>query len=110
MTEMDKGMAALSDKEIRGVFCYICDRNCRNNRNCQQKISEDISVSEALNKVEDFRKHLWINPEDLTNTSGKVQNLSGRHHRIVMLIDNLFRLRNQIEYKIGYDQVTITIY
>ena len=59
MTEMDKRMAALSDKEIRGVFYYICDRN---NRNCQQKISEDISVSEALNIVEDFRKHLWINP------------------------------------------------
>ena len=107
-------MAALLDKEIRGVFCYICDRNCRNSKNCQQKISEDIPVSEALNKVEDFRKHLWINPQDLTNTSDKVQNLSGRDHRIVMLIDNLFQLRNpssgEIEYKIGYDQVTFTIY
>ena len=112
-TEMEKRMAALSDTDIRGVFSYICDRNSRDGKDCRNKISDGISVSDALKKVEDFRKHLWINPEDISNTTDKVQKLSGRDHRTVLLIDNLFQLRNPhtkaIEYRIGYDKVTITM-
>ena len=76
-------------------------------------MSNGISVSDAFQNVEDFRKHLWKNPEDISNTKDEVQKLSGRDHRTVLLIDNLFQLRNphtkEIEYKIGYDKVTITI-
>jgi hypothetical protein len=108
-TEIEKRMAVLSDTDIRGVFSYICDRNCRHGKNCRNKISDGISVSDALKKVEDFRKHIWINPEELGNTTDKVQKLSGRDHRTVMLIDNLFQMRNphtrEIEYTIEFNKV-----
>ena len=113
-TEIEKRMAVLSDTDIRGVFSYICDRNCRHDKDCRNKISDGISVSDALKTVEDFRKHIWINPEELGNTTDEVQKLSGRDHRTVMLIDNLFQVRSphnrEIEYTIGFDKVTITIY
>ena len=59
-TEIEKKMAAHSDTDIRGVFSYICDRNCRHDADCRNNISDGISVSDAFKKVEDFRKHLWI--------------------------------------------------
>ena len=65
--------------------------------------------SEAIKKIEDYRKHIWINPEELNNTTVQVQNMKGRDHLNVMLIDNLFQLRNPLDgvinETIGYDKV-----
>jgi hypothetical protein len=53
-----------------------------------------------------FWKRIWINPEELSNTTDEVQKLSGRDHKTVLLIDNLFQLRNPhtkaIEYRNMY--------
>lgn len=113
MTEMEKRMAVLSDTEIRGVFDYLCNRNCCHNGDCRKNIGKNVSVSEAIKKIEDYRKYIWINPEELNNTTVQVQNMKGRDHRNVMLIDNLFQLRNPhdgvINYTIGYDKVANNI-
>ena len=113
MTEMEKRMAVLSDTGIRGVLDYLCNRNCCHNGDCRENIGKNVSVSEAIKKIEDYRKYVWINPEELNNTTVQVQNMKGRDHRNVMLIDNLFQLRNPhdgvINYTIGYDKVANNI-
>ena len=111
-TEYEKRLHALSDGEIRRVFDYICYERCHG-RNCRNEISKNKSVSDSLNEVEEFRKHLWVNPEDITNTSDQEKKLLGRDHRNVQLIDNLFKMMNPrtktIDYTIGYMRVSIII-
>ena len=112
-TEVEKRLHALSDGEIRRVFSYICYERC-DERNCRNKISKNKGVEESLNEIEKLRKHLWLNPADLENTSDKEKRLLGRDHRNVQLIDNLFRMKNpvtkKVEYTIGYDHVSTTNY
>ena len=105
-------MHALSHGEIRRVFDYVCYDRCHE-RNCRNEISKNKSVSDSWNEVEKLRKHLWVNPKDITNTSNKQKNLLGRDHRNVQLIDNLFKMINPttktIDYTIGYNRVIIII-
>ena len=37
-----KRMIALSDTDIRGVFSYICDRYCRHDADCRNKMNDGM--------------------------------------------------------------------
>ena len=78
-TEYEKRLHALSDGEIWLVFDYVCYsyEKCHE-RNFRNEISKNKSVSDSFNEVEKLRKHLWVNPEDIINTSDKQKKLIGR--------------------------------
>ena len=98
VTEMQKKLLALDDGDIVGVFSYICNSRCRNDKNCRNNVSNGKSIQECMGLVRDFRNYLWspsVNSScSIDDPDDASKKLSRRDYRNVQLIDTLFSMRN----------------
>ena len=83
ITELDKKIKAISNEETIDVFSYTCKNSCHRNKECWNHIGSEKKTDEALKCVKDFKLHLL-------NSTFK----SGRDHRNLHLMYDLFRMQN----------------
>ena len=103
VTELDKKIKAISNEETIDVFSYTCKNSCHRNRECKKDIGSGKTTKEALKCVKDFKLHIW-------NSTFK----SGRDHRNLHLMYDLFRMQNPtnrdlFNFTIGYDLVFLEL-
>lgn len=103
ITELDKKIKAISNDDTFSVFKYICDEKCHRNKECRNHIGSGKTTEEALKSVNDFKLHLWTSAYK-----------SGRDHRNLNLMYDLFRMQNPsnrelFNFTIGYDLVYTSI-
>ena len=117
-TEMDKRMAALDDSSIATVFVsyckiskyasFLCDKKCGSN------VISNGDIPAGIKLVRDLRKHIWVNPDSISmgdsELERKLKELSGRDHRNVLMLNDLFRMKQvggQVRFTIGYDRIEV---
>ena len=103
ITELDKKINAISNVETIDVFSYTCKNSCHRNKECWNHIGSEKKTDEALKCVKDFKLHLL-------NSTFK----SGRDHRNLHLMYDLFRMQNPtnrelFNFTIGYDLVSLEL-
>jgi len=104
-SEIEKQTKATDEKEIMDVFrtncaesrsLFKCDKNCGSSL-------ADGNIPEAIQKVSDYRKYLWIPNSEICDDEYSI-----RDHRTALLIDDLFRMKDRngnFDFRIGYDKV-----
>lgn len=109
--ELEKARIAISDESICSVFrgnCSECRMECVVCVDCKGLCGNKFIRSDfsgAFKEIQRFRELLWSSPEK--DSCGSI-----REFRTVMLINDLFKMKNSenlISFTVGKDKVRVNI-
>ena len=104
LSEIAKRQNALNvTLSILPIFRNTCEHSRGSSFHCNRHCADAIcdTHSEAVDYAVKFRQHLWVNPSEFARSTscstalGRVFNtLSGRDHRNVLLLNELFLMKS----------------